>query len=47
MILGEFLNLTFERELAAGGTQMSNSLHYRPHTRNIGFAVASATRKLR
>ena len=27
MILVELLNLTFERELAAGGTQMSNSLH--------------------
>jgi hypothetical protein len=27
MILVELLNLTFERELAATGTQMSNSLH--------------------
>jgi hypothetical protein len=27
MSLVELLNLTFERELAAGGTQMSNSLH--------------------
>ncbi len=28
MILVELLNLTFEQELAAGGTQMSNSLHW-------------------
>ncbi len=27
IILVELLNLTFERELVAGGTQMSNSLH--------------------
>jgi hypothetical protein len=27
MSLVELLNLTFERELAAAGTQMSNSLH--------------------
>ena len=28
MILVELLNLTFENEVAAGGTQTSNSLHY-------------------
>jgi hypothetical protein len=28
MNLVELLNLTFERELAAAGTQMSNSLYY-------------------
>jgi hypothetical protein len=27
LILVELMNLTFERELVAGGTQMSNSLH--------------------
>ncbi len=29
MILAELLTLIFERESAAGGTQMSNSLHLR------------------
>jgi|GEM_PF-4571033 len=30
MILVDLLNLTFESEFAAGGTQMSNSLHEIP-----------------
>jgi hypothetical protein len=42
MILVELLNLTFDQELAAGGTQTSNSLHQPiavagPDGQTIGF----------